>query len=207
MRRVPLVDHTDSVLVIVDTQPGFADYDDMPDATRAASARTIERIAWLAGFAGMLGVPVVAVEEDPRRNGRTDPRVAERLPAGTPVEVKDAFSLSACDPAVGAIRATGRQTLIVAGYETDVCVAQSAIELHDLGFRVVVPADLACSGSADEHARGMERILQAGIEPNSFKGLIFEWLRTIARADELYGRAEEILGIAPFRRRDPAYSD
>jgi nicotinamidase-related amidase len=204
---VPLVDHTDSVLVIVDTQPGFVDYDGMPEATRVASARTVERIAWLAGFAGMLEVPVVAVEEDPARNGHTHPGVAERLPHGTPVQVKDAFSLSGCDAAVDAIRATGRQTLVVVGYETDVCVAQSAIELHDLGFRVVVSADLTCSGSADEHARGMERMLHAGVEPNSFKGLIFEWLRTIARAEELYGRAEEALGIAPFRRRDPAYSD
>lgn len=204
---MPLVDHTDSVLVVVDTQPGFVAYDGMSEATRAASARTVERIAWLAGFAGMLGVPVVAVEEDPATNGSTHERVAERLPPGTPVEIKDAFSLSACAAAVDAIRATGRHTLVVAGYETDVCVAQSAIELHDLGFRVVVPGDMAHSGSADEHARGLERMLHAGIEPNSFKGVVFEWLRTIARADEFWSRAEDAFGIAPFPRRDPSYQD
>jgi nicotinamidase-related amidase len=204
---VPLLDHTDSVLVVVDTQPGFVDYDGMPETTRAASARTVERIAWLAGFAGMLDLPVVAVEEDPARNGATHGRVAERLPAGTPVEVKDAFSLSACRAAVEAIRTTGRRTLVVVGYETDVCVAQSAIELHELGYRVAVPADLTCSGSADEHRRGLERMLHAGIEPNSFKGVVFEWLRTIARAEEFWGRAEDTLGVAPFRRRDPSYQD
>jgi nicotinamidase-related amidase len=204
---MPLVDHTDSVLVVIDTQPGFVDYDGMPEATRAASARTVERIEWLAGFAGMLEIPVVAVEEDPEHNGSTHERVAERLPAGTPVEVKDAFSLSACPAAVDAIRATGRNTLVVVGYETDVCVAQSAIELHDLGFRVVAPADLSCSGSADEHRRGLERMQYAGIEPNSFKGLVFEWLRTIARAEQLWNRAEDTLGVAPFPRRDPSYQD
>src|SRR4051794_20896554 len=155
----------------------------MPEATRAASARTVERIAWLAGFAGMLDIPVVALEEDQSRNGSTHGRVVERLPAGTRVEVKDAFSLSACEAAVEAIRNTGRRTLVVVGYETDVCVAQSAIEVHDLGYRVVVPADLTCSGSADEHRRGFERMLHAGIEPNSFKGVVFEWLRTVSRAD------------------------
>jgi nicotinamidase-related amidase len=204
---MPLVEHTDSVLVVVDTQPGFVDYDGMPDATREASARTVERIAWLAGFAGMLDVPVVAVEEDPATNGATHERVAERLPSGTPVEVKDAFSLSACPAAVDAIRVTGRNTLVVVGYETDVCVAQSAIELHDLGYRVVAPADLSCSGSADEHKRGLERMRAAGIEPNSFKGLVFEWMRTISRAEELWSRAEDVLGVAPFRRRDPSYRD
>jgi nicotinamidase-related amidase len=204
---VPLVDHSDSVLVIVDTQPGFVDYDGMPEATRAASARTVDRIAWLAGFAGMLEVPVITVEEDPERNGPTHERVAERLAAGTPVEVKDAFSLSACPAAVDAIRATGRNTLVVVGYETDVCVAQSAIELHDLGYRVVAPADTCCSGSANEHRRGLERMHDSGIEPNSFKGLLFEWMRTIARAEELWSQAEDALGIAPFPRRDPSYQD
>jgi nicotinamidase-related amidase len=200
---VPLVDHTDSVLVIVDTQPGFIE--DENATTQAASERTVDRIAWLAGFAGMLGVPVVAVEEDPAKNGSTHERVAERLPPRTRVETKDAFSLSACPAAVDAIRATGRNTLVVIGYETDVCVAQSAIELHDLGFRVVAPADLSYSASADEHRRGLERMLHAGIEPNSFKGLVFEWLRTIARADEFLSRAEDTFGIAPFPRRDPSY--
>jgi nicotinamidase-related amidase len=202
---MPLVTHTEAALVIVDTQPGFVDDDN--GTTRDASARTVERIAWLAGFAGMLDVPVVVVEEDPARNGSTHERVAERLPAGTPIEIKDAFSLSACPAAVDAIRATGRNTLVVVGYETDVCVAQSAIELHDLGFRVVAPADLTYSASADEHCRGLERMLHAGIEPNSFKGLVFEWLRTLARAEEFWSRAEDAFGIAPFPRRDPSYQD
>jgi nicotinamidase-related amidase len=204
---VPLVDHSDSVLVVVDTQPGFIDFDGMSVTTRDVSARTVERIAWLAGFAGMLDVPVVAVEEDPASNGATHERVAERLPVGTQVEVKDAFSLSACPAAVDAIRATGRNTLVLVGYETDVCVAQSAIELHELGYRVVVPADTCCTGSADEHGRGLERMLHAGIEPNSFKGLIFEWMRTVARAEELWERAEDVLGMAPFPRGDPSYQD
>ena len=202
---MPLVDHTDSVLVVVDTQPGFIE--DENAAMQAASERTVDRIAWLAGFAGMLGVPVVAVEEEPAKNGSTHERVAERLPPGTPIETKDAFSLSACPAAVDAIRATGRNTLVLVGYETDVCVAQSAIELHDLGFRVVAPADLSYSASADEHRRGLERMLHAGIEPNSFKGLVFEWLRTVARADEFWSRAEDAFGIAPFPRRDPSYQD
>ena len=204
---MPLVDHTDSVLVVVDTQPGFIDFDGMGDATREISSRTVDRIAWLAGFAGMLDVPVVVVEEDPASNGSTHERVAQRLPAGTPVETKDAFSLSACPAAVDAIRATGRKTLVLVGYETDVCVAQSAIELHDLDYRVVVPADTCCTGSADEHRRGLERMLYADIEPNSFKGLIFEWMRTVARAEELWTRAEDELGMAPFPRGDPSYRD
>jgi nicotinamidase-related amidase len=196
---VPLVDPSDSVLVIVDTQPGFTDQTVMSEEARTRSTRTVDRIAWLAGLAGLLDVPVVAAEEDPERNGRTEPRVAERLPAGTPVNTKQAFSLSGCAAAVGAIRATNRTTLVVVGFETDVCVAQSAIELHDLGFRVVVPADTSYTASQSEHCHGLARMAAAGIEPNSFKGLVFEWLRTVERADTLYAQAEAQFGTAPLR--------
>ena len=198
---MPLVEAPDSVLVVVDTQPGFTDHAVMTEEARVTASAAVDRIAWLVGFAGLLGIPVVAVEEEPEKNGSTEPRVAERFPAGTPVESKDSFSLVPCAPAIEAIRTTGRQTLAVVGFETDVCVAQSAIELKDLGFRVVVPADMAYTTSETEHRHGLERLKAAGVEPSSFKGLIFEWLRTLERADRYYADAEKKFGKPPLRSR------
>ena len=195
---MPLVDASDSVLVVVDVQPGFTDHALMTDDDRAIASEVVDRIAWLAGFAGLLDVPVVAVEETPDENGATDARVAERLPAGTPVETKDAFSLAACQPAVDAIRATERRTLVVTGFETDVCVAQTAVQLADLGYRVVVPSDTAYTTSAAEHRHGIERMAGAGVEPSNFKGLIFEWMRTLDRLEQ-YREAERRFGRAPLR--------
>src|SRR4051812_718187 len=156
----------------------------MSGEARLIASASVDRIAWLVGFAGLLSIPVVAVEENPERNGNTEERVAAQLPDGALVAQKDAFSLVACSAAVDAIRETQRRTLVVTGFETDVCVAQSAVELLDLAFRVVIPADLTYTSSAAEHRRGLERALAAGAEPNSFKGIVFEWLRTLARADE-----------------------
>jgi nicotinamidase-related amidase len=196
---VPLVQASDSVLVIVDTQPGFTDHAVMSDEDRAISSTVVDRIAWLAGFAGRLAIPVIATEEQPESNGHTESRVAARLPDGAPVETKNTFSIAGCEAALRAIRATERQTVVLVGFETDVCVAQSAIELSDLGFRVVVPADMAYTTSASEHRHGLERIVHAGGEPSSFKGLIFEWLRTIERADRFYREAEKVFGKPPLR--------
>jgi nicotinamidase-related amidase len=196
---VPLVDASDSVLVIVDAQPSFIAHPTMSDEVLRKSASAVDRIAWLSGFAGLLAVPVVVVEEGADRHGSTDSRVADRLPAGTPVESRSAFSLTASDAAVDAIRATKRQTVVLVGFETDVCVAQSAIDLCDLGFRVIVPEDMTYSSSDHAHRRGLARIGHAGGEPNHFKGLIFEWLQTIERAEEFYGQAEASFGKAPLR--------
>jgi nicotinamidase-related amidase len=196
---VPLVDAQESVLVVVDAQPGFTDHAVMSDEDREIASLAVDRIAWLVGFAGLLGVPVVAVEEDPEKNGSTEPRIAERFPIGTTVESKPGFSLVSCDAAVVAIRETSRRTAVLVGFETDVCVAQSAIELKDLDYRVIAPADMAYTTSAAEHRYGLERIAAAGVEPSNFKGLIFEWTRTLERAARYYDEAERRFGKAPLR--------
>jgi nicotinamidase-related amidase len=196
---VPLVDPDDSILAIVDAQPGFIDDAVMSDEARARAGAAVERIAWLAGFAEMIGVPVVVVEETPGKNGATDARIAERLPAGTPIETKPSFGLTGCAEIVEAIGRTGRRTVVLTGFETDVCVAQSAIGLHDLGYRVVVLEDAAYTTSESEHRHGLTRMTHAGIEPNHFKGVIFEWLETIERAEQYYGAAVEKLGKPRLR--------
>jgi nicotinamidase-related amidase len=195
---VPLVRREDSVFVVVDAQPGFFAYDALsePDARRAADAVT--RITWLAGLASLLDIPAVVVEEGPERNGHTDPGILERVPAGTPTIEKPTFGLTACEEAMAAIRAGGRSTAVLVGFETDVCVAQSAIGLVELGFRAVVPEDATYTNSAIEHERGLARMTGAGVERNHCKGLTFEWLHTVDRAIETFPVAAA-LGTPPWR--------
>ena len=195
---MPLVRRADSVLVVVDAQPGFFAYDALSedDARRAAAAVT--RIAWMAGLAALLDIPAVVVEEAPERNGHTDPRILERVPAGTPTIEKPTFGLTGCEEAVAAIRATGRGTIVLVGFETDVCVAQSAVGLVELGFRAVVPEDATYTNSAREHERGLARMAGAGVERNHCKGLTFEWLHTVDRALETFPEAAA-LGTPPWR--------
>jgi nicotinamidase-related amidase len=195
---VPLLRRADSLLVVVDAQPGFFADDGLSedDAQRAAAAVT--RITWMAGLATLLEIPAVVVEEAPERNGHTDPRILERVPAGTPTIEKPTFGLTGCEEAVAAIRAPGRGTIVLVGFETDVCVAQSAIGLVELSFRAVVPEDATYTNSAREHERGIARMAAAGVERNHCKGLTFEWLHTVDRALETFPEAAA-LGTPPWR--------
>jgi nicotinamidase-related amidase len=197
-QEMPLIDRSDSLLIVVDTQPGFFDHPKMTDEERATAAVTVERIAWLAGLASLIDVPVVVVEEGADRNGPTDPRVLERLGPDSAVHSKSTFSLTGCQAAVDAVRATGRSTVVVVGFETDVCVAQSAVGLHDLGLRAVVLDDATYS-TGGQHRRGLARMTHAGVEYNHFKGLIFEWLPTVSYARETFGVAVERFGPFPLR--------
>jgi nicotinamidase-related amidase len=190
------VDRDDSVLVVIDTQPGFFAHDWLSDAERARAANVVERIGWMTGLAGLLDVPTLIVEEGPDRNGSTDERIVERLREGVVVHNRDAFSLTASTPAMDALTATGRRTAVVVGFETDVCVAQSAVDLLDRGFRVVVVEDATFSvGRA--HDRGLRRLTQAGAECNHCKGLALEWLRTVEYGRRMWKTATERFGRLP----------
>ena len=80
-----LLDRDDAVLAVEDAQPGF-----LPVGAEPA----VERMAWLVAVAARLGIPVVVTEEEPERNGVTDARIAQQLPAGAPVFTKPTFGLA-----------------------------------------------------------------------------------------------------------------
>jgi nicotinamidase-related amidase len=176
-----LIDRDDSVLVVIDAQPGFAGRAGDPLDARGGPG-IVARIAWLAGVAAALGVPVVVTEEDPGRNGPTAAAITDRLPTGTPVPfVKPAFGLADVPEILAAIEASGRRTAVLTGFETDVCVAHSALGLLDHGFLVAVVADATGSPGA-MHDQGLRRIEGAGATVVHARGVYYEWVRTLAAA-------------------------
>ena len=174
---MPLIDRADSVLIVVDAQPGFSGEGE--DAADVARSRAVA--GWLVGVAAAFDVPIVVTEEDPDANGSTDRVIGDRLPPETLVFVKPVFGLAGVPEIVGAIQATGRRTAIVVGAETDVCVAQSAIGLIDLGFRVIAVSDATFSPGA-MHELGLRRIRDAGGELAHAKAVYYEWARTLETA-------------------------
>jgi nicotinamidase-related amidase len=176
---MPLLERADSILIVVDVQRGF--YPASADIDREHFDLVVARVAWLAGTASALEIPVVVTEEDPERNGPTAPEVRARLPEGTAVLEKPTFGLADCPEILAAVTETHRRTAVIAGLETDVCVAQSAIGLVDRGFRVavVVDATFAPGGMHDPGLRRMERL---GVELVHAKGVYYEWVRTLEAA-------------------------
>jgi nicotinamidase-related amidase len=161
---VPLTDHADCVLVVIDVQPRFV-------CSRAA----LERAQWLVSLARALDVPVIATEEEPERHGAS---------TITPALLKPTFGLAGTPAILSAIRATDRPTAVLVGFETDVCVYQSAVGLLDEGLRVLVVED-ATSSPGEFHARGLARLRDAGVTLTHCKALAYEWVRTVEAASVL----------------------
>jgi nicotinamidase-related amidase len=165
-----LLERNDSLLVVIDAQPGFGPVDEV-----------VARIAWLTGVAAALGVPVVITEEDPAHNGPTAPDIVARAPADAVAHVKPVFGLADVAEILGAVEALGRRTAVLVGFETDVCVTHSALGLLDRGYRVAVVTD-ATGSPGEMHGHGLRRLRDAGAVLVHAKGVYYEWIRTLEAA-------------------------
>ena len=194
MPESPLIDVDDSVLVVVDVQGTFLDK--LPEAE---SAILLERICWLIGVARWVRVPQVVMAEDISSSGSVHPAVAGALAPGTPVHDKMHFGLAADDSVLQSVRDSKRNTAILVGLETDVCICQSALGLLERGYRVAVVADAVGSPGPD-HAYGLQRMRAAGVVVVGLKGLFYEWMRTVQRSEQFHAECDQTLPLPPAIR-------
>ncbi len=175
-----LLDVDDSILCVIDVQPGFVD----KIGESEGRGPFVQRVVWVAALANALGVPTVVTEEEPAHNGPTLPEIVDRLPDPTPRFAKPTFGLADVPEILAAVEATGRRTAVLVGMETDVCVAHSALGLLDRGYRVSVVRD-AVLAPGDAHEDGIERMRAGGVTLIGAKGLLYEWVRTVDAARRL----------------------
>ena len=184
MPNSSLLDINDSLLIAIDIQPSF-----VKKAAKDGSTALLQRMCWVIKVAKWLKVPLLVTAEDIPRNGSVSNEVAELLPLDTKIYNKMTFGLAAQADILEAVQRTGRKTAVLIGYETDVCIAHSALGLIDLGYKVAVVAD-ATGSPGEAHWIGLERIRYAGGIIVSAKSLYYEWVRTVEKALEF-----EALGI------------
>lgn len=167
-----LADLEHSVLVVVDIQPTFL-------RPIWESERVLERSAFLMRVAQVLGVPMLATEQNPARMGGTHPDMQRWLP-DTPFP-KMAFSCAGCSEFMDALDASGRKQAVLIGIETHICVGQTALQLLELGYEVIVAEDAVSARSKDRHRIGMDRMARAGAILAHSEAIVYEWMRTADR--------------------------
>ena len=172
-----LIGVDDSVLLVIDVQDRFLEKHSETDQQGLKN-----RIGWVIDVCVRLQVPVIATAEDIAQLGGVTASIAAKFPPDTPVLSKMIFGLAADDEIMNAIKKTGHKTAILAGFETDVCIAHSAIGLLQQRYKVAVISDATASPGSG-HEIGLERMRRAGVVISSVKSLFYEWVRTVDRCD------------------------
>ncbi len=165
-----------SILIVIDVQPAF-----LRKLAPAEADPLRQRIGWLIEVAMWLAIPLIITAEDIPHEGSIDTQIVRCLPPTTPVYNKMSFDLTAEPAILAAVKSTQRNTAILVGLETDVCVAQSALGLLANDYQIAVVAD-ATGAPGTAHSFGLERVRQAGGTIIGVKGLFYEWLRTVEQA-------------------------
>jgi len=182
-----LIDADDSCLIVIDAQKVFFD-----KLAEGELEPLIKRMVWIVDAAVKLEIPVIVTAEYIEKNGSIIPELLEVLPPETKIHDKMIFGLAADPDILNAVQNTNRDTAILLGLETDVCVAQSAIGLLENGYRVVVLED-AVASPGKSHQYGLARMRAAGVLLSNVKSLFYEWLRTVENSRNFYHTHKEDL--------------
>jgi nicotinamidase-related amidase len=153
-----------TLLAVIDVQERLA-------AVIDGAERIVQRSIRLARAAELLGVRRVVTEQYPRGLGRTVPALAACLP---PPEEKLTFSAAACGCLAGELDA-GIETVVLVGFETHVCILQTALDLLGRGFTVMVAVDVVGSRYAIDHETALRRLELSGCLSVTSESVMFEW--------------------------------
>lgn len=183
-----LLDPADTLVLLLDHQSGL--FQTVKDIAVADLRRNVETIARLCT---LLKIPVITTASEPAgSNGPLMPEIHQYAPHAVYVPRKG--EVNAWDNAdfVGAVRASGRKTLVMAGVWTSVCVMFPALDAVAAGYDVYAVID--ASGDPSEMASrvSVARFVQGGVKPTSTNALLSELHRTWARPEaadlaKLYG--------------------
>jgi isochorismate hydrolase len=142
--------------------------------------RVIDRCRFLAQSATILGVPIVGTLQYAERMGGYVPEIAEFVPL--PID-KMSFSSAGSGAFCDHLRDSGRRQILLAGVETHICIAQTALDLLHHGYQVHVAADAVSARTMDRHKLGMEKLRDAGVIPCCAEQAVFEMLE-VSGSDE-----------------------
>ncbi|HLY73355.1 MAG TPA: isochorismatase family protein [Planctomycetota bacterium] len=157
-----------AVLVLVDVQDRL--HAEMPRRGEVAL-----RLIKLAEAAIVLGVPVVVTEHAAKAFGPTIEPVRAVLGGVTPLQ-KMVFSCFGSDEFRQKLESLRRSQVVIAGYETHVCVCQTALDARSAGYQVHLVRDASASRSDADYGVGVEKMAAAGIIPATTETVIFELL-------------------------------
>lgn len=134
-------------------------------------AQVLANARRLIAAADLLGLPLLATEQNPGGLGQTVP---DLLPAETQVIPKMTFDACAAQGFAEALGTT--QTVIVTGCEAHVCVLQTVTGLLGLNRRVVVVCDAIGSRAVTSRIAALERMVRFGAEILTTEMVVFELL-------------------------------
>jgi nicotinamidase-related amidase len=163
-----------SALVLIDYQK------EMFEVIRSeTNAELVElNVRLLAKMAKAFDMPIVlsTVGVGYGINGPTLPSILSELEGIEPI---DRTSMNAFEdkPFSDAVKATGRQRLIIGGLHTEICLSFATVQSLKDGYDVLYPTDAVGGRSKVAHRTAIQRLAHAGAVPTTALAVVTEMFR------------------------------
>jgi len=129
--------------------------------------------------AGVLRIPAIVSTQYAKGLGATVPEIASLLPDTEAID-KDRFSCFGSDAFCTLLKRLpgNRNTLLLCGMESHICVAQTALAALREGYLVHIASDAISSRTEWNWKIGLERMRAAGAVISSTEMMIYELMRS-----------------------------
>ena len=133
----------------------------------------------LIRLAGILKLPTLMTTQYAKGLGNTVPEIASLLPETHPID-KQMFSCFGSDAFCSVLKRLpgNRNTVLICGMESHICVTQTALGALREGYIVHVASDAVSSRTEWNWKIGLERMRAAGAVISSTEMIIYELLRS-----------------------------
>lgn len=158
----------ESILLLVDVQEKL-----FPHIQDNASLEK-HLIALIQGLK-TLEVPVLCNQQYTQGLGETIPSLKILLEQ-QPIYEKKTFSCCLNEPLVQALESLNRKSVILAGIESHICVLQTALDLCERGFEVMLCCDAMGSRRKANHEFALSRMQTQGVILSTTESILFELL-------------------------------
>ena len=138
--------------------------------------RLVRNSQLLIRLANMLSMPVVVTTQYAKGLGQTVPEIMSLLPGAKPVDKMEFGCFGNGEFCSAISMLSGRNTLLLCGMETHICVMQTALGALNQGLNVHVAADAVGSRSELNWKLGLERMREAGAVISSAEMMTYELL-------------------------------
>ncbi|MDR1816234.1 MAG: hydrolase [Clostridiales Family XIII bacterium] len=168
-----------TVVVVIDLQERLIPAMREGEKVRAQAAKLVQG-------AELLGVPVLTTQQYTKGLGETVEDVKAAYAEFSYIE-KSAFSAMADEGFADALKESGRGTVLLCGVEAHVCVLQTALDMLEQGYAVLLVTDAISSRKEMDEAPAVKRMIHAGVVPTTVESALFELLDNDSKSDVFKG--------------------
>lgn len=182
------LDKQSAAVLLVDHQTGLLSL--VRDIEPDTFVNNVLALADLARYFELPTLLTTSFENGP--NGPLLPELKERFPDAPYIARPGQINAWDNEEFVAAVKATGRQQLIIAGVVTEVCVAFPALSAIEEGFEVFVVTDASGTFNALTRDSAWARMSAAGVQLMSWFGVACElhrdWRNDVEGLGSLFAR-------------------